>query len=70
MTAAQAAENHEMSEALPDTKKLINRGRRSKKLSKVRQFGNISNIPQSFLEISPVQKELLLSHKLEDHAYE
>ena len=25
---------------------------------------------QSFLEVSPVQKEVLLSNKLQDHAYE
>ena len=30
----------------------------------------ISKNPQSFLEISPVQKEVLSSHELQDHAYE
>ena len=31
---------------------------------------NLSKNPQSFLEISPVQKEVLPLHKLQDHAYE
>ena len=44
-------------------KKVINRGKRSKTLSEVKNL-------QSFLEISRVQKEDLLSHKLQDHAYE
>ena len=42
---------------------------------KIRQSGikpvkNISKNLQSFLEISPVQKEVLPLHKLRDHAYE
>ena len=45
------------------TKKVINRGKRSKTLCK-----NTSTNLQSFLEISPVQKEVLLSHKLQNHA--
>ena len=52
------------------TKKVINRGKRSKTLSEVKPVKNISKNLQSFLEISPVQKEVLLSHKLRDHAYE
>ena len=36
----------------------------------VKQVKNISENLQSFLEISPVQKQVLLSHKLQDHAYE
>ena len=40
--------------------------KRNKKLSEVKPVENISNNPQSFLE----QKEVLLSHKLLDHAYE
>ena len=51
-------------------KKVIDRGKRSKTLSKVKPVENISKNLQSFLEISPVQKEVLLSHKLRDHAYE
>ena len=46
------------------------RGKRGKTLSEVKLVENISKNPQSFLEISPVQKEVLLSHKLQDHAYE
>ena len=53
-------------------KKVINREKRSKSkiLSEVKPVENISKNLQSFLEISPVQKEVLLSHKLQDHAYE
>ena len=51
------------------TKKVIDRGKRSNTLSEVKQGENIKN-PQSFLEISPMQKEVLLSQKLQDHAYE
>ena len=38
--------------------------------SEVKPVENISKNLQSFLEISPVQKEVLLSHILRDHAYE
>ena len=48
----------------------MDRGKRSKTLSEVKPIENISKNLQSFLEISPVQKEVLLSHKLRDHAYE
>ena len=41
-----------------------------KPLSEVKLVKNISRKPQSFLEISLVQKKALLSHKLQDHAYE
>ena len=51
-------------------KKVINRKRKSKTLSEVKPIENISKNLQSFLEINPVQKEVLLSHKLRDHAYE
>ena len=51
-------------------KKVIDRGKRSKTLSEVKPVENINKNLQSFLEISPVQKEVLLSHKLQDHAYE
>ena len=49
--------------------KVFDRGKRSKTLSEVKQVENISKNLQSFLEISPVQKEDLTSHKLRDHAY-
>ena len=39
-------------------------------LSEVKSVKNISKNPQSFLEISPMQKEVLLSHKLQDNVYE
>ena len=51
-------------------KKVVDRGNKSKTLSEVKLVENISKNLQSFLEISPVQKEVLLSHKLRDHAYE
>ena len=51
-------------------KKVIDRRKRSKTLSEVKSVENIRKNLQSFLEISLVQKEALLSHKLEDHAYE
>ena len=52
------------------TKKVIDREKGIKKMSEVKPVGNISKNPQSFLEISLVQKEVLLSYKLQDHAYE
>ena len=52
------------------TKKVINRGKRSKTLSEAKPVENISKNLQSFLEISPVEKEVLSSHTLRDHAYE
>ena len=51
------------------TKKVIDRGKRSKTLSEVKQVENISKNLQSFLEISPVQKEDRPSHILQDHGY-
>ena len=51
-------------------KKVIDRGKRSKTLSDVKRVENISMNLQSYLGISPMQKEILLSHKLKDHAYE
>ena len=50
--------------------KEYNRGKRSKTLSKVKPVENISKNQPSFLEISCMYKEVLLSHKLQDHAYE
>ena len=51
-------------------KMVIDRGKRSKTLSEVKPVKNINKNLQSFLEINPMQKEVLLSHKLRDHAYE
>ena len=51
-------------------KKVINRGKKSKMLSEVKPVEKISKNLQNFLEISPMQKEVLPSHKLRDHAYE
>ena len=45
-------------------------GKRSKTLSEVKPVKNMIKDRQSFLEIKPVQKEILLSHNLLDHAYE
>ena len=52
------------------TKKVIDRGKRSNILSEVKPVENVNKNLQSFLDISPMQKEVLLSHKLQDHAYE
>ena len=41
-------------------KKVIDRGKRSKTLSEVKPVKNITKNLQSFLEISHVQKEVLL----------
>ena len=50
-------------------KKVINRGK-SNTLSEVKSVKNISKNLQSFPEISSVQKEVLPSNKLQNHAYE
>ena len=50
--------------------KVIDRGERNKTLSEVKPVENLSKNLQSFLEISPVQKEVLPSHKLQSHAFE
>ena len=52
------------------TKKVIDRGKRSKTLSEVKPVENVSKNLQSFLEISSVHKEVPPSYKLQDHAYE
>ena len=49
---------------------MIDRGKRSKTLSEVKPVENINKNLLSFLEISPMQKEVLLSHKVQDHTYE
>ena len=51
-------------------KKVINRGKKSKTLSEVKPVKNIIKNLESFLEINPVQKEVLHSDKLWDLAYE
>ena len=50
--------------------KMIDKGKRSKTMSEVKPVKNIRKNPQRFIEISPDQKEVLLSHKLKDNAYE
>ena len=44
--------------------------RKSKTISVVKLVENMTKNLLSFLEISLIQKEILLSHKLQDHAYE
>ena len=51
-------------------KKVIDRGKRSKTLSEVKPVENISKNLQGFVEISPVQKEVLPLHKPQDQVYE
>ena len=51
-------------------KEVVDRGKRSKTLSEIKLIKNVSKNPQSFLEISLMQKEATLSHKLQDYAYE
>ena len=51
-------------------KKVIDRRKISNALSEVKPVENVSKNLQSFLEISPEQKEVLLSHELRDHSYE
>ena len=46
-------------------KKVTNRRKGSKTLSEVRPAGNIRKKLQSFLETSPMQKEVFPSHKLQ-----
>ena len=48
----------------------VDRRKRRKTVSEVKRVENINRNPQSFLEISPTQKYILPSHKLQDHAYE
>ena len=60
----------EIEEKLCLKMKVIGRGKRSKTPSEVKPVENISKNLHSFLEISPVEKEALPSHKLQDHAYQ
>ena len=57
------------SKLVHNDEKVIDKGKRRKTLSEGKLVENISKNPLSFLEISPVLKEVLLSHKLLDHAY-
>ena len=47
---------------------MIDSGKRSKALNEVKPVKNISNNLQSFWEVSPMQNEVLPSHKQQDHA--
>ena len=58
------------SKTVHKAEEVTDRGKRSNTLSEVKPVKNINKNLQSFLEIIPVQKEVLLSHKLRDHAYE
>ena len=49
---------------------MIDRGKRSKTLSEVNPVENTIKSLQSFLETSPVQKEVFPSQKLQDRTYE
>ena len=49
---------------------MIDRGKRIKTMCEVKPVKNISKNLLSFLEISLVHKEVLPSHKLQEHAYE
>ena len=52
-------------------KKVINRGVSiNKTMSAVKPVKNISKNPESFRVTGLVQKKVLPSHKLQDHAYE
>ena len=57
------------SKTVHNAEKVIDRGKRSKTLSKVKPVENINNL-QSFLELSSVQKEVRLSYKVRDNQYE
>ena len=52
------------------TKSVIERGKRSKTQPEVNPVKNVTKNPESFLQISHMQKEAISSHKLQDHAYE
>ena len=56
------------SKTMHNHKKVINRGNRSKALSEVEPVQNSVKNLQSFLEISPVRKQNLPSHKPQNHA--
>ena len=49
---------------------MFNSVKKSKALNEVEPVKNINKNLKSFLEISPVQKEILSLHKLQNHAQE
>ena len=49
---------------------MIDREKKSKALSEVKPFENLSKNPLSFLKIGSMQKEVLLLLKLQGHVYE
>ena len=57
------------SQKLCITRKVIDRGKRSKTLSEVNLVENTGKNLQSFPDISVLQKEVLLSRELQDHAH-
>ena len=52
-----------------NTKEVIDRGKRNETLNETKPVKNINKNLQSFLEINPMQKEVLPSHKQQDHIY-
>ena len=58
------------SETVHNNKESDQLRKRSKALSEVKLVENIIKNLQSFLGIRPMQKEVILLHKLQDHAYE
>ena len=48
------------------TMKVIDREKKSNTISEVKSVENISKKLQSFLEMSPAEKEVFLSYKLQD----
>ena len=49
---------------------MINRGKRRKKRNEVKPDKNLNKNLQSFLMISPLQQEVVVSQKLLEHVYE
>ena len=49
---------------------MIDRGKGSRTLDGLKSVENISKNPESFLEINPMQKEVLPSYNLQDQAHE
>ena len=66
----QVYQFHQNQKPCIKTHNVIDRRKTSKTLSEVKPVKNIIKNPQSFLEISLVQKEVLASYKLQGHAYE
>ena len=53
-----------------NTQKVTDKEKRSKRLNEVRPFENINKNPHSLLDISPEQKKVSPSHKVQDHVQE